>query len=51
VFLTNRHAGTLNWTEDSVSAMGHRDGRVVKDEPVANRRDADTELALLPPIT
>jgi hypothetical protein len=30
VFLTNRHAGTLNWTEDSVSAMGHRDGRVVK---------------------
>jgi hypothetical protein len=21
VFLTNRHAGTMNWTEDSVSAV------------------------------
>ena len=37
--------------EYATRVVTFRDGRVVKDEPVANRRDADTELALLPPIT
>jgi putative ABC transport system ATP-binding protein len=37
--------------EYATRVVTFRDGRVVKDEPVANRRDADVELALLPPIT
>jgi putative ABC transport system ATP-binding protein len=37
--------------EYATRVVTFRDGKVVKDEPVANRRDADTELALLPPIT
>ena len=36
--------------EYATRVVTFRDGRVVKDEPVANRRDADTELALLPPV-
>jgi len=37
--------------EYATRVVTFRDGKVVKDEPVANRRDADTELALLPPVT
>ncbi len=30
--------------------VAFRDGRVVKDEPVARRRDAGAELRALPPV-
>ena len=30
--------------------MAFRDGRIVKDEQVARRRDAAAELAALPPL-
>jgi putative ABC transport system ATP-binding protein len=37
--------------EYATRVVSFKDGRVVKDEPVLNRRDADEELALLPPVT
>ena len=36
--------------EYATRVVSFRDGRIVKDTPVANRRTADTELALMPAI-
>jgi len=47
VLITHEH----DIAEYATRVVTFRDGRVVKDEPVANRRDADTEVALLPPVT
>ena len=36
--------------EYATRIVGFRDGRIVGDQPVANRRNADTELASMPAI-